>query len=266
MNNPFHALAPLMRKVTLRCLALIVPMAAAARSPVDIGLFRTGNELEIRLKPHGDFDGVVSNVVFSIRWQRAVGVALGAPQQPAGASTYIPVIASGGMRSDGSYDHLVYTGFGMEPIRSTAQLTWRAGQEYVIVRIPFSGNADFTLASDPWIKSVENNGGYYISLGGHDVTGQIYKDIETVTDQLPFSIAPNPCLGQFTLSMPLDPRKEHWFELFNAAGQLVLTERMVAGEKGYLRHFDVRGEGAGVYHMRIHRGDETENQRIVVGS
>lgn len=235
-----------------------------AQHAVDIGLFRNGNEFEVRLRPQSDFDGVVSNVVFSLRWDRSNATSLGAIQQPGSEGTYIPLQRSDVVREDGPYDYQIFTGFGMQPISSTVQGSWRAGMEYVIARIPFSGNADYSIVTDTWTKKLENNGDYYISLGGQDRTGSIYKNLEAVSDQVPFSIAPNPNLGQFTITMPMHPGEDVLLELVNSAGQLIMSERPSAAEEGFRRDMDLRKEGAGVYHLRIHRGGESESHSIVV--
>ncbi len=242
---------------------LLLFTASPAQSHVDFGLFRVGNELEVRVRPSSDFDGIFSNLVFSIRWEKHNGAALGTPKQVGASATYMPIQKSGPVREDGPYYYQVYTGFGMESIASTGT-AWRAEEEYAIARIPFTGNADFNLANDQWSKMPLSNAECYASLGGRDVTGKIYKGTETVTDQTPFSIMPNPTRGPVTLIFPVNADDEMWYEITNSAGQIVHTEKPNAAETSFRKDLDLSQEGAGVYHLRIHRRDGSESHRIVV--
>jgi len=261
---PYTMLQPMKFFLVVLSLIATINSASFAQQSVDVGLFRNGNELEVRLRPQSDFDGVVSNVVFSIRWNRSSGITLGAILQPGPEGVYIPLQRSDLVREDGPFDYQIFAGFGMQPISTTSQGAWRAGMEYVIARIPFNGNTDYSIVTDTWTKKLENNGDFYISLGGQDLTGTIYKSLEAVADQMPFSISPNPNLGQFTITMPMQPGEDVLWEVLNNAGQVVLSERPNAGDQGYRRDMDLRGEGAGVYHLRISRNGSSETHQIVV--
>lgn len=253
----------LLRNLGTTFALLLVYTATYAQSKVDFGLFRVGNELEIRVKPAEDFDGIFSNLVYTIRWEVASGATLGQPVQVGAAATYMPIQKSGGVRENGPFLYQVYTGFGMTSIAST-NTTWRAGQEYVIAKIPFTGNADFHLANDQWSKRLSSNAECYASLGGQDVTGEIYKGAETVTDQMPFAIMPNPTRGPLSISFPVNASDDMWFEIVSSSGQVVHSEKPNVSGNGYRADLDLSKEGAGVYHLRIHRKDGSETHRIVV--
>lgn len=54
---------------------------------MDIGLFETGTELEVRVRPSEDFDGILSAVVFTVSWERPTNGALLVKQQKSSAGT-----------------------------------------------------------------------------------------------------------------------------------------------------------------------------------
>ena len=96
--------------------AVMMAAPAVAQSTVDLGLFRVGNELEVRLRPSSDFDGIVSNVVFNIRWKNAEGVSLGAIRQSGPEQVYSPIQRSGSVHEQGMYNYQIFAGFGMDRI------------------------------------------------------------------------------------------------------------------------------------------------------
>jgi hypothetical protein len=241
----------------------LLPLALTAQHNVDIGMFRSDTHLEVRVRPHADFDGIFSNLVFAVRWERQSGASLGPIEQPNGAAAYMPLQRSGGIREDGPFQYQVYTGFGMVPISSTGS-SWRGGEEYLIARIPFTGNAQFVMTNDQWTKQVESNADYFVSLGGHDRTGKIYTGTIEVNDQVVFAIMPNPTRGPVSIIFPVRPGEDMWYELISSSGQLVLTERPNAMADSYRKDLDLSGEGAGVYHLRVYRNGAAENHRIVV--
>jgi hypothetical protein len=241
----------------------LLPMAASAQQNVDIGLFRTETHLEVRVRPEADFDGVFSNLVFSIRWDDQNGVALGPLEQTGAAAAYMPLQPSGGVREDGPYEYQVYTGFGMQTIASTGT-AWRAGQEYVIARIPFTGNTQYVITNDQFTKRTESNADFYVSLGGHDRTGIIYTGTIEVGDQVEFAIMPNPTRGPITIVFPIRSGEDMRYELVSSSGQVVLSERPSGAGDSYRKDFDLSGFGAGVYHLRVFRNGVEENHRIVV--
>ncbi|HMN05094.1 MAG TPA: T9SS type A sorting domain-containing protein [Flavobacteriales bacterium] len=255
----------LTRSLGVLMAAGLITFSAAAQSTVDIGLFRDHNTLEVRVRPSEDFNGVFSNLVFTIRWEAGGKSSLGELRQDPLPGQYIPLQPSGGVHEVGAYNYQVYAGFGMMDI-SEAGTSWKAGQEYTVARIPFRGNADFTLLNDQWTRQPLSNANYYASLGGYDRTGDIYTSLVEVKDQMPFSIQPNPTTGPVTITIPVAPGERMWYELVNSAGQVVFTEEAAAGSNGYRKHLDLSDKGAGVYYLRIHRDGDTESHRIVVNN
>ena len=68
-------------KSTLAIALVVVLSPAQSQSPVDIGLRSVGDRLEVVLRPGTDFSGIVSSLVFTIRWERSTGVGLGEIEQ-----------------------------------------------------------------------------------------------------------------------------------------------------------------------------------------
>ncbi len=244
--------------------ALMLGFSTVQAQNVDIGLFQAGNELEVRVRPTEDFDGILSAVVFTVRWERSNGAKLQAHTQKSAAGTYIPIAKSGDVHEDGPFNYQIYAGFGFDRI-ADAGLSWKAGQEYVIATIPYTGKGEFALVNDGWTAIDENNGNYYISLNGYDRTGSIYKSVTNVaTADQSVSIVPNPSRGLFTLTVPVKDGENMSLEIHNAAGQVVFQDapRMVQGT--YRREMDLTSYGSGNYHLRIMRNGVSENHKIVV--
>lgn len=244
--------------------ALMLGTSAVQAQNVDIGLFQTGSELEVRVRPTEDFTGIVSAVVFTVRWDRGTGAKLQEHSQKNAAATYLPIAKSGGLHEDGPFNYQIYAGFGFDQL-SEAGVSWKAGEEYIIATIPYSGKGEFALVNDGWTDIDENNGNYYISLNGYDRTGMIYKGVANITgNDQQVMISPNPSRGIFTLTVPVNEGDNMNLEILNAAGQVVFqdTPRQVQGQ--YRREMDISSYGAGNYHLRIVRNGASENHKIVV--
>lgn len=244
--------------------ALMLGTSAVQAQNVDIGLFQSGNELEVRVRPSEDFDGILSAVVFTVRWERSTGAKLQAHAQKSAAGTYIPIAKSGELHEDGPFNYQIYAGFGFDKLSEAGQV-WKAGEEYVIATIPYTGKGEFALVNDGWTAIDENNGNYYISLNGYDRTGVIYKGVANIAsaDQS-VSIVPNPSRGQFTLTVPVTAGDNMSLEIVNAGGQVVFQDAPRQVEGTYRRDMDLTTFGAGNYHLRIVRNGVSENHKIVI--
>ena len=237
---------------------------ATAQERVDIGLYQNGDKLEIKVRPEMDFDGVFSSIVFTLRWDSNTQVDLQHLQQPADAANYIPLQPSGGVRQDGGRNYQVFAGFGFTRLADSG-ISWRAGREYTIAVIPFTGQALFELTRDGYAKLKETNADYYVSLGGRPSTGIVYKELAGEAGEIVMlSIQPNPNRGQFQLTIPTREGQSLWYEILNSAGQVVEREEPITNGPRYQTDMDLSNEGAGVYMLRIHRDTEIESHRIVV--
>lgn len=250
--------------LNLSAVALFAATAAPvqAQSPVDIGLRSTGDALEVVLRPGNDFSGIVSSVVFTIRWDRSSGASLGEPIQEGNPANYIPVQHSGGVREVGSYDYQVYAGFGTRPMH-TLSTAWTASKEYVIATIPVTGVADFELVNDAWTAEATSNADYYLALGGVDRTGIIYKGLANASGDGNVTILPNPNKGIFTFAVDVDKAVDLTVEVVNSLGQSIFTDEVTNFSGTYRRDMDITSMSSGVYILKVGRGDTVTSHKIV---
>lgn len=245
--------------------AAMLPAAVAVQAQnVDIGLFQTGSELEVRVRPTEDFTGIVSSVVFTVRWERGTGSRLQEHQQKGAEATYLPIAKSGGVHQDGPFNYQIYAGFGFDQL-TDAGVSWRAGQEYVIANIPYAGTGEFALVNDGWTDIDENNGNYYISLNGYDRTGSIYKGMASIaSSEQRVTISPNPSRGIFTLTVPVRDGENMSLDILSPTGQVVFQETPSMADGQFRREMDISTYGAGNYLLRITRNGAVENHKIMV--
>ena len=240
--------------------AAITP--AVANGPVDIGLFRNGDKLEVKLRPSADFNGIVSSIVFTLRWDRNSGASLGTMQQQGAAVQFLPMMKSGAVRERGTFNYQVYAGFGMTPL-ADLDAAWRAGQEIVLASIPVLGKGEFEIVNDAFTSEPATNANYYISLGGRNLTGEIYKGLATAEEDGSVSILPNPNNGQFTFLFGVSTPTDITVELVNSLGQAVYNDTQRAFEGTYRREMDLSSMSNGVYYLKIKRDGESTTHKVV---
>lgn len=249
----------------LPVLAFLAATSAAQADAVDITLATNANgQLEVKLRPSANFDGVVSSLVFTVGWDAATDAHLGAVQQSGPTGTFLPVNRSGEEVENGGQRYQTFTGYGLVTLKSVPT-QWVAGQEYIIATIPVTGAADFSLADNSWTAA--NNTGFYVALGGTDETGEIYGLAtgvlpgETGSDGL--SVVPNPAEKATMITLDLQQTADLRLELLNAAGQVVWKEDR-PGAAGQLRiPLDLSNFDKGVYLLRVHGMDQLLTQRVV---
>jgi hypothetical protein len=237
---------------------------AAAQLRVDVGLYRTGTDLEVRLRPTEDFQEILSAVVFTLRWDRNSDAYPTDVLQKSAPAVYIPIAQAGKVVAAGNHNYQSYAGFGFDLLAATGE-PWRAGQEYTVARIPVLGRGGFALVNDDWTAERENNGDFYVELNGLDHSGIIYKGMDDVAlAASSATVMPNPNLGQFTFLWEVDSESTITVELFNTLGQVVYTDSRNGFEGTYRRDMDVRGMGAGAYQLRVTRNGLAETHKIIV--
>jgi Secretion system C-terminal sorting domain len=235
--------------------------ASIAQGTVDIGLFHANGALEVRLRPSADFDGIVSSTVFALRWDRNSDIALGEAQVPDGAP--VQTRRSGQLREEGMFNYMVFAGFGYDALANTGA-RWEAGHEYVLLTIPVTGKGAVELVNDHWTGTVANNADYYMSLGGHDQTGAIYKSLAATTDlDGTVAIKPNPSEGRFQFSFICEDVSDLRVDVVNALGQSTFTENLRAFQGTYVKDMDLTNQSEGIYYLKITRGETTSVHKIV---
>ena len=244
-------------------LGLAIPFSGAkAQDQVDVGLFQNNNMLEVRVKPASNFDGVFSSIVFTIKWDRTTGATLGTLSQEGAVQQYIPIDRSGNVHENGPLNYQVFAGFGTQTLASRG-VSWNAGEEYVIATIPVTGKAEFELVNDAWTATPAHNANYYVSLGGHDRTGIIYKSITTAEEDGSVVIQPNPNNGQFTFSFVNNSPLDINVEVVNSLGQSVFNDKVPAFEGTYRKEMDITSMSNGVYYLKVKRGEYSSVHKIV---
>ncbi len=237
-------------------------LTTIAQDRVDIGLYQRDGQLDVTVRPEQGFSGIFSAVVFTIRWDRSSGATLGAPQQDPLVAQYMAVAPSGGNHTKSNVQYQVYAGFGMNPMASV-DAAWEPGQEYVIATIPVQGRADFELVNDSWTGEPKNNGDFYASLGGQDRTGLIYKGLATAAEA-DVQVQPNPNNGRFALRFTNENPVATTIEVFDPQGRTVYTHSAGDLAGPYLRDMDLGRVSAGVYILKLVRGEDISTHRVVV--
>jgi hypothetical protein len=160
----------------LAVLPLLTVPSLHAQPTVDIALYpsATPGAVEVRLRPNGSFDQLLSNMVFTISWPASSGVTLDDAQLVSLCSA-IPIVPNGdGMQQAGGLRYQTYFMLGLQSLAAGCPLV--NGQELTVMRIPLVGLTTCTslnIAHDGYTGS--HNKDYYVSLNGLDRTGAIYS-------------------------------------------------------------------------------------------
>lgn len=253
-------------KRTLHTLALglILPLGLCAQSAVDIGIYNNQDgQVEVRLRPQENFSGILSSMVFSLRWDKSSGATLGDVVQTEAMSNAIAVNPSGPVRENGNYFYQVFAGFSFSPL-SANNMSLEAGREFTAVLVPVSGKAEIELVNDAWTNELASNGDYYVSLGGDDRTGMIYKNMASAADvDGTVLIQPNPNDGLFTFQFTVTAVTDVKVEIVNTLGQVTFTERLNAFVGMYRKEMDLTAQSNGIYYLKVTRNGEQSVHKVV---
>lgn len=254
-------------------LVLVLGMSARAQAQlplVDIALAPLeSGALEVRLRPDGDFDGLVSSLVFTVRWLDADDVNLGGVSQISPANFFMPFSKSGPEQVSGIYRYQVFAGFSLITLVDL-ETAWMANTEVVLGEIAVNGGTSlFEIVNDEWTGDINNNGDYYISLNGQDRTGEIYTfstgGVSGGSDQGGLSVLPNPAFGSTTLSMDLTEQVAAMdLRLLDPAGRVIWTAQRSAGPGRFVETLDLQGYAAGAYLLQVRLPQAQLSQRVVV--
>ncbi len=242
--------------------SLLCISSMQAQEQVDVGLYHNGDKLEVRVRPAANFDGIFSSLVFTISWDRSSGASLGALHQEGAPAMYVPIAKSGAVRENGNQNYQVFAGFGITPLQAL-ETAWAAGEEVVIATIPVTGKGEFELLNDAWTAEASSNADYYVSLGGVDRTGIIYKGLASAGEDGSVLIQPNPNNGHFIFSFSTITPMDVTVEVVNALGQSVFNETLREFEGTYRKEMDLTSMSNGVYYLKVKRGEENSTHKIV---
>ena len=243
-------------------------LGASAQLPtLDITMVPVGgNQLEVKVRPDANFDGLFSSLVFTIRWETASGATLSSVGQPAPVSAYMPVSSPGGFVDDGGYRYQSYVGFGFNTLMG-AGTSWVAGTEYTLITLQVqNGTSTFEIIEDAYTAATNNN--YYVSLNGADRTGIIYLTSTGVPTGEPLanavSILPNPSEGPVQVQFEVEDTQDLTIDVVNSLGQSVHTEQLASFQGTYRRELDLKANGSGVYLINITGKDGLRTYRFVL--
>lgn len=156
---------------------------------IGVGVLATAQpvcDIDLRSNPAGDslrvymranttsFSGVMSSIVFSIKYDQTSAVVLGSRTQFCAAGYSIGNVPS--ITSNAGFNYATYTGFGFSnistecPAEAWAANTWKLVMRIKVSTLP-NKCTDFQIVNDSYTTA--NNLGYYLSLNGLDKTGVI---------------------------------------------------------------------------------------------
>lgn len=164
-----------MKKLATLLILVSACTSSFAQAPptVNITLADNGNnQLEVRLRPNGPFQGVVSNVVFTLRWQEqeAPAITLMAPIFP--QSEYLPFGAMPIENGGNGYMYRTYSCVGLVPMEDFGH-AWEGGIEYPVCTLEvLTPGIAVEIVNDGYTEA--NNSSFYCSLNGIPRTGSIY--------------------------------------------------------------------------------------------
>lgn len=255
-------------RALLAPLLLVCAIGASAQPNVDIGLYDNGSgQLQVRLRPDGPFEGLVSSIVFTIRWSDASGATLGLVSQQSPESLYLPTGKSGPMQTDGGYRYQIFAGVSLVTLMD-AETAWAAGEEVVLCQIPVNGSAYFEIVNDAWTGDVGHNGDYYVSLNGQNRTGVIYSistDVSQPEAELTgLTVLPNPTEGTARLTFSVGDAEPVAVEVFDLTGRCIVKTQRASVTGLYRETIDLSSNADGVYLVKVRVGDTVHTQRLVV--
>lgn len=174
--------------------ALLLPGSMFAQLPLmDIGLSPLGsNQIEVKVRPTGNFDGNFSNLQFAISWTSNPGVSIGAPVLQFPMNAFFNPVAAGVKQSNGTKSYQTFAAFASQPISQSAvsfgaPASWVAGSEYTVlvlnVGVP-SGKSlsdyNFEIANDAFAVSASNNMVFYAELNGKSTENSGFAQTGTI--------------------------------------------------------------------------------------
>ncbi len=228
--------------------SVLIAMCGALNAQPIVDIILVQNEadsvLEFYLRPNADFDGVVTTVGFTLRWDTLSGDALG-PRVNACPSG-IP-FSSTSTVIDGGYYHRTYTEYGTSLIIDEG-CPWTACEEHLVMTIPVIVTGGF----GPF-EIVE--GSYYVGLGGGSgETGVINPTEPCLSTGLSVAssgvakvilLFPNPATSELTITLPAGQPWPAYVEVIAADGH---TLRLPNNRDG---HLDIASFAPGAYALRV---------------
>ena len=221
------------------------------------------------------FDGLFSNLVFTMKWPANKGITLGDVKQKmedkgtqhgsfTAASQYVPIDKAGDVATFNGYN---YQKFGSVSLTKLADVNsffpgkniWNPGDEVVIMTItPNNGTfSDFEIIVDEWTNA--NNGDFYVELNGYNKTGKITAQMRTPEDGAAVNgvnIYPNPAIDHIQIEInEYLMEKDLNLSILDQGGKVLLE----ANANNLVTKVELTDFAAGVYNIKF-----TDNEGEVV--
>lgn len=230
--------------------SLAIP--AFAQLPlVDIGMAPLADgRLEVRLRPDGDFSGLFSALVFTVRYPEGSTATLGDfTALPGNQFSGVYPDVSGEIQFAGGYAYATYAGFGF----STTNPAWTGGGEMILGHFAvLNGPGDFSMVDDAWTAS--HNGDFYVSLNGAERTGLIYQLStgvqESSTEHTAFVFNATPGSDHGTVVIDRMEAGLLLFELIDGRGRIVQQWSEATAPGNTVLNVHARVAASGLYHLR----------------
>jgi Secretion system C-terminal sorting domain len=256
------------RAVVLAVGILGAPAFSQAQLPtLDINCQANGaSAIDVVVRPNGDFEGVFSSLVFTLRW--AAGTAtLGEAEQIGLPAQYMPIASSGPVVESNGNNYQVFAGFGFIALADMGA-SWTANDEILLATIPvINGASSFAAVNDDWTGELQNNADFFVSLNGEDRTGALYGSpsyINAASTSPAWALRPNPAEGYTTLSAFGVPGATASLAIVDALGREVWLEEIMTLEGRAAHTLDLSKLESGTYLVRIQAGAYTSSTRLVV--
>lgn len=235
------------------CLFLLIQFVHAQSIGICIG--KNSSDLTVYLLPSDDFDGIVSNIQFSIRSDNPQ-ISYGNVEQLDSIRKYIPMQKAGSIHQVGNYSYQKFAGFGLTSIAATNS-QWHQMDTISLLKIqPSNLSAKFEIVNDSWTQS--NNGDYYAELNAQPHTGSIHEECFAVvgieqkfSTSTIFQIYPNPANDLLSIVYQNNQPSSHFMVgLYSLHGQELLV-RNYYFEPGKVINIRLQPFPKGFYYLKI---------------
>ena len=162
-------------------------LACAALQPIygqlptlDLTMADNGkDQMEFRVRPDGPFDGLISNLTFTVRWNASAGMALDTAIRLFPATDYL-VASPTPIVQNGNYMYRTFNAIGFSPM-SEVEASWTGHREYPFMTIDIlNEDAVIELINDAWTNA--NNRDFFCSLNAEARTGVMFASAAPTID------------------------------------------------------------------------------------
>ena len=153
--------------ICLECISI------QAQPLIDLCLAKADDHWLLVARPNDDFEGVFSNLQFSLKIEDA-GAGINAISQSQEVAAYMPIQMAGTHVLYGSNSYQKFAGFGIQHM-TNVPVSWEKDSLVALLKIfPSSMHTTISIVDDAWTSA--NFGNYYAELNGVEVTGSIFNN------------------------------------------------------------------------------------------